>query len=158
MKKPDVDRVLCEAGIDFEPVDAMLLIHSFYANFFHWQLKEGEEKHKAVITRGLKQYHFINFFEAMLWYRFYTCKRGYRVHGPSYYGNSRSIYFANSSYMSRIPADYKAIDRVKGLAIVREALSEFVEINNGIPKYYSEDVLNETICHLSQQEPEQEQE
>ncbi|KAI8074468.1 hypothetical protein BC940DRAFT_363443 [Gongronella butleri] len=144
MQKAEIDQVFCEAGIDFKPTDAMLMVYPVFSHFFECLV---EEPFTAVVSKGLKEFKYENFYEVMFWYNFYTCKKGHRVRGAAQYEHSHRSIAPNHLYLSRIPHDYMTIDRTKGLVVIREAMAQFIERHHGIPAYYTEVTMGQRICY-----------
>ncbi|KAI8074467.1 hypothetical protein BC940DRAFT_44551 [Gongronella butleri] len=163
MKKSDMDRLLHDLGIDFEPMEAMLLIHPIYKSAFTYNIFDDMQmlyECDVDVYRGLQKYHFHSFYEVMLWYRFYICKKGYRAHllpskrdshaeGINQYKSTNHGYvISNYIYMSRIPEHIRNLDRTKGLGVVREAMFKCIEKHQGIPPYFANDILDKKICYI----------
>lgn len=136
MNKKKINQLLEEANIDFEQTDKTLYIPFLYGFTHHDQYYGG-----VSIMKGLNEYKYYTFYEVMMWYRYYTCKRHNITH------IAPDGLCSNSSYFSRIPSYYRTTSPEKGLSIIKEAITQFLDHYNGFPKYYSEDRLDE-ICYI----------
>lgn len=84
-----------------------------------------------IITKGTNEYFFVNVYEILLWYYFYSIKNKHIV--------KHSV---DSPYFSKIPPYYRNIDPKKGLIIIKSALDQIIIKNNGIPKYFNTNILD----------------
>lgn len=137
MLQKEVNKILEEANLDFKITDK-----TFYANFIYSfaDFTEPIYGYTVTITKNNNEYWFRNFTEAMFWYRYYTCKRHNLTLNPE-------VGYSNTSYFSRLPSHYRNTPSNKGLNIVKEALTEFIQLYHGIPKNYSEEELDK-ICYI----------
>jgi hypothetical protein len=137
MNKKRIDEILAEAGLDFEKTDKTL-----YVNYLQGFVRvyEDSDYFPVEIMKGLNKYCYYNFYEVMLWYRFYTCARRIITKNPT-------EYYSNASYFSRIPSHYRSTSPERGLSVVKEALGLYIDHYNGIPKYFTVEDFDE-MCYI----------
>ncbi|CAO3620762.1 unnamed protein product [Cunninghamella echinulata] len=139
----EINKLLEDLNINFEITNNRLYIYStrnrFRSDLYYKRCEDGTKimAVKAVIKSGLIEYYYANFNEAMLWYRYYTCKRHHIE--PSK---------INCHYFAKIPKHYRNLPPNKGLSIVKEALVYFIIHYNGIPPYFNMNYLDENICKI----------
>ncbi|CAO3620750.1 unnamed protein product [Cunninghamella echinulata] len=148
----EINKLLEELKINFEIIDKCLfvyLIYGFSSHFTYKRYEDGTEMEpiRAVIKSGLVEYTFENFYEVMLWYRYYSCKRHHVVH-TMYNGPAKPSLKANAAYFARLPKYYRNTPPNKGLSIVKEAMIYFITHYNGIPPYFDQNYLDEEICKI----------
>ncbi|CAO3627648.1 unnamed protein product [Cunninghamella blakesleeana] len=153
----DIDAILLTIGVDFQPIDKCVYFDVLTALPRSDSWIDGTDYKRvgnkieyqppvAVIKHGLNDYYFYSFYEVMIWYRFYTCKR-HRI--EKYATTSTGVrYSVNTSYFARIPRRYRSMSPKQGLNIVREAMGFFIRHYNGIPPSFTLDRLNQYYCKI----------
>lgn len=97
----------------------------------------------VIINKGLCNYTYNNFYEVMLWYKYYISKN-HNIKKRVKRDQNECI---NRNYFSRIPHYYCNIDSKKGLNIIKEAINKYFIYYNGIPKYFEINELDK-LCYL----------
>ncbi|CAO3627652.1 unnamed protein product [Cunninghamella blakesleeana] len=137
--KKEINQILKELGVDFKPKDGCLHVFLMKGGFF-WD-------HEVTIKQGLYEYSYVNFYEVLLWYNYYICKR-HRVHRFLFNDeedySKTSFYYTNRSYFSRTPKHYRNLSQKKGLKVIKQALEDFLIYHNGIPFYFNRKVFDNT--------------
>ncbi|KAI8074465.1 hypothetical protein BC940DRAFT_354046, partial [Gongronella butleri] len=153
MKKPEIDRCIHNLRIDFEPMEAFLLIRPiFLSSFTYDSLYNMQTLHddKMDIQRGLQKYHFHSFYEGYHVQNIPTKDATTRPNGINRHKSGiNRFYKSNYQYMSCVPDKFRSIDRTKGLGIMREAMVGYIKRHQGIPPYYFNDVLDRKLCHIT---------
>lgn len=136
----DYNIELKELNIDFEKHEKTLYINIIDISNFGIL-----DKFYVIINKGLYNYKYNNFYEAILWYRYYISKKR-NIKKRIKKDNDKNE-CVNRNYFSRIPHYYCNTNPEKGLNIIKEVINKFFIHYNGIPEYFNVDELDR-LCYL----------